>query len=133
MAAPQAAAIDAHSVAYVRIGRIGRRHGVHGAVVATLDHPESSTLETVRRVVLEDGAGRREYAIRRARRLGRRGVKLELEGVESPEGAEELRGRAILVAERDLPAVGPNEFYDFRAIGCEVVTTQGRRLGTVRE
>ena len=133
MTGGQAPAIDADSPGYVRIGRIGRPHGLNGSVVASLDQPESTTLNAARLVVLEDDDGRREYTIQTVQKLSHRGVRLTLAGVETCEAAEALRGRTILVAVGDLPAPQPNEFYDFRAIGCAVVTTDGRRLGTVTE
>jgi len=127
------AAINTDSAGYVRVGRIGRPHGLNGSVVASLDQPESTTLKAARQIVLEHDDGWRVYTIRTVQKLGHRGVRLTLDGVETCEAAEGLRGRAVLVAERDLPTPQTNEFYDFRAIGCAVVTTDGRRLGTVAE
>jgi 16S rRNA processing protein RimM len=133
MAAIDAGASSADLTDYIRVGRIGRPHGLQGGVVASLDQPDSATLETARRVVLEDGDSRCEYIIQNARPIGGRSVRLKLEGVETCAAAQALRGRTILVAERDLAPAKANEFYDFRAIGCEVTTTDGRRLGTVAE
>jgi len=99
----------------------------------SLDQPESATLTAGRQITLEHDDGCRVYTIQTVQKLGHRGVRLTLAGIETCTAAESLRGRAILVAERDLPALQPNEFYDFRAIGCAVVTTDGRRLGTVAE
>jgi 16S rRNA processing protein RimM len=58
---------------------------------------------------------------------------MELEGVTTCEAAEALRGSTVFVAEEELPPAGVDEFYNFRAIGCDVITTEGRRLGTVAE
>jgi 16S rRNA processing protein RimM len=141
------AANDAATPGYVRVGRIGRPHGLNGAMHVTLDCSDSTTLENVGRILLEDeGAaesarrgqgkdhdGRREYVVRSARRLARNAIRLTLEEVATAEAAAALRGHTILVAERDLPAARPDEFYSFRAIGCEVVTNTGRCLGTVAE
>jgi 16S rRNA processing protein RimM len=112
-----------------------------------LDSPDSTTLENVGRIFLEgEGAAesarrghgknhddRHEYVVRAARRLARNAIRLTLEDVATAEAAAALRGHTILVAERDLPAARPDEFYTFRAIGCEVVTITGRCLGIVAE
>jgi 16S rRNA processing protein RimM len=118
---------------YVRIGRIGRPHGLDGALRATLDHSESATLETAERIFLECDGVRRRYELRAAKKLGRGSIKLTLQGVESCEAAEILYGATIFVAESDLPPTASDEFYDFHAIGCDVVTTDGRQLGKVVE
>jgi 16S rRNA processing protein RimM len=127
------AANDTVTPGYVRVGRIGRPHGLNGAMHVTLDCSDSTTLENVGRILLEDDDGRRKYVVRAARRLARNAIRLTLEEVATAEAAAALRGHTILVAECDLPAARPDEFYSFRAIGCEVVTITGRCLGTVAE
>ncbi len=117
----------------VRVGKIARPHGLRGAVRVTLDNADSSTLEAVERVLLDHGGTRREYGVRTAARAGRNVMRVELEGVATCEAAEALRGAIIFVAETALPPAGEDEFYDFHALGCEVVTVEGRRLGVVVE
>jgi 16S rRNA processing protein RimM len=117
----------------VRVGKIARPHGLRGAVRVNLDNADSSTLEVVARVLLDHGGTWREYGVRTAARAGRNVMRVELEGVATCEAAEALRGAILFVAEAALPPAGADEFYDFRAIGCEVVTVDGRRLGLVVE
>jgi 16S rRNA processing protein RimM len=97
-----------------------------------LDALDSTTLENVSRITLENkNYVCREYMVRAATRLGSKAIRLVLEDVATVEAAAVLRGGTILVAEADLPSTEPHQFYTFRAIGCEVVTSEGRRLGTV--
>ena len=117
----------------VRVGKISRPHGLRGALRVTLDHADSATLEVVDRVFLEYGGTHHEYAVRTAARAGRNAMRVELAGVATCDAAEALRGATLFVAEEELPPTREDEFYDFRAIGCEVITTEGRRLGTVVE
>jgi 16S rRNA processing protein RimM len=117
----------------VRIGTIARAHGLRGAVRVRLDDPDSRTLEQTRRIFVERDGASRDYAIESVQRVGRDAVRLVLAGVQTREVAEELRGGVLLVAKAELPPAGPGEFYHFEAIGCEVVTTAGRRLGAVAE
>ncbi len=58
---------------------------------------------------------------------------LEIEGVHDRTGAEAVRG-ASLVAERgDLPAPDEGTWYLSDLVGSEVVTEEGRMLGTLAE
>jgi 16S rRNA processing protein RimM len=117
----------------VRIGKISRTHGLRGALRVALDHADSATLQSVSRVFLDCDDGSGEYVVRTAARLGGNAARVELEGVMTLAAAEALRGATVFVSENELPPAGAGEFYNFRAIGCEVLTTEGRRLGTVVE
>jgi 16S rRNA processing protein RimM len=117
----------------VRIGKIVRPHGLRGAVRVSLDNAASTILDAVERITVDSAGAPREYRIRNLSSAGRGVTRIELEGVTTYEAADALRGAILLVTEEDLPPADEGEFYDFRAIGCEVVTTAGRRLGTVVE
>jgi 16S rRNA processing protein RimM len=118
----------------LRVGVITGMHGLRGALRVRPDNPDSETLEQVRRVFLEDPAGAvREYRLLRAERFNRTVIRVMLEGVGDPDAAAALRGSTIAVAFEDLPAKAPGEFYHYEAIGCEVATTDGRRLGVIEE
>jgi len=57
---------------------------------------------------------------------------ITLEGVDSMNDAELLRGAELRVPEGALQALPPGTFYHFQLIGCEVVTVGGEVVGTVR-
>lgn len=133
LGARRPAASSGEPTELIRLGRIGRPHGLKGALTAHLDSPDSTAFEKVDQIFLEGDGGRSVHAVRGTRRLSARTVRLVLDGVATIDAAEALRDRTILVVACDLPPPKPGEFYSFRAIGCEVVTTAGRRLGTVAE
>ena len=65
---------------------------------------------------------------------GRAGeVRLLLEGVPDRNAAEALKGRFVFGELALLPTLGDDEFYWYELVGCEVVSEDGRRIGTVRE
>jgi 16S rRNA processing protein RimM len=65
---------------------------------------------------------------------GRRGeVRMALAGVRRREEAEALQGRYVLVDAALLDELPPGEYYRYQLIGCEVLSHQGQRIGTVRE
>ena len=117
----------------LRIGRVARPHGLRGALRIALDNPASTALDTVKRVFLENEAAPREYALKSAIHMGRSALRIELEGLDNCDAAENLRDATVMVATADLPPESIGEFYNFRAIGCEVHTLEGRCLGIVAE
>ena len=119
---------------HLRIGRIAGAHGLHGAIRLRADNPASDTLEHVGRVFVEsEGGATREYRLLGAQRLNRTTIRLVLEGLDDPDSADAMRGSALTVALEDLPAKAPGEFYYYEAIGCDVTTIDGRRLGVIEE
>jgi 16S rRNA processing protein RimM len=110
--------------------------GSHGLKGALRLRPENGDLETLRalgRVFVQTDGVPREYRVLAVGSLGRNTMRLVLEGVATCEQAEALKGAAVMAAEGDLPAPADNEFYYYRAIGCEVALTDGRVIGKVEE
>ena len=60
-------------------------------------------------------------------------VLLKLEGVDSPEDAEALRGTTIEVPLEWLVRLPEDTFYQFQLLGMEVWTSQGEYLGKVAQ
>lgn len=64
-------------------------------------------------------------------RLHKGQALLKLEGVESISDAETLRNSLVQVRRQEAVALPENEFYIHDLLGCEVVTAEGRTLGTL--
>jgi len=58
---------------------------------------------------------------------------LKLEGVDSLESAEALRGREILLPAANLPSPGEDAYFACQLVGCRVVTLSGEDLGEVTD
>jgi 16S rRNA processing protein RimM len=56
---------------------------------------------------------------------------IKLEGIDSDEQAEKLRGKALEIHYRQLETLPEGQYYHFQLIGLEVWTTQGQRIGKV--
>jgi 16S rRNA processing protein RimM len=78
--------------------------------------------------VLVDGVAHR---IRRRAGTDARPL-VALDGVDTGEGAEELRGRPIEIAGTDVPPPEDGAYFRFDLVGCEVYQG-GNRLGAVAE
>ncbi len=125
----------AHEISgeYVRIGVITGTHGLKGAVRFRPDNVDSTALEPGMRVILEGPRGRETHRIVEVTSLGHRGLRIVFADVCEADASAALKGCALLMDAKDLPAPEPGEFYHFQALGCEVVTLDGRRLGNVAE
>jgi 16S rRNA processing protein RimM len=103
----------------VRVGRVGRPHGLDGAFVVEEASEDPARLAIGATVVVA-GLPARVVASKRAR--GRPVIRLDRR-VE--------RGAALEVAREDLPPPEPGSFYVFQLVGLEVVEEGGRPLGRV--
>lgn len=111
---------------WVRIGVIGRPHGVQGALKVHLDDPDSTTLKKDLVVSLAEKSGARE---RRVQRYAA-GV-LVLEDVADRDAADALKGAALLVRRQDFP-VDKDAVYLVDVVGRAVRSAQGANLGAIR-
>lgn len=116
----------------VVVGRIGRPHGIRGAVTVECrtDEPEERFADGAALLVAT-----REAPLVVARSQWHSGrLLVEFEGVHDRTAAEALRGMLLEVERSDEERPGdPEEFYDSALVGCTVQTTQGARIGIVRE
>ncbi len=119
--------------ALIRVGRIVGVHGLRGALRMRPDNPDSDSVAHAARLTLELGGERRGYDIIEVSQAGAGMIRLVLEGITAVEQAQSLKGAAVMIAAAELPPAGPREFYHYQAVGCQVVLTDGRRLGIVVE
>ncbi len=114
----------------MRVARVLRPWGVRGdmKVEVLTSHPED--LAPGQRVFL--GEEHRPYEVRRARAQGDSMI-IGLQGCDSPEQAEALRGLTIYLARSAAAPLGPNEYYHHQIIGLTVVTEDGEDLGKVED
>lgn len=115
----------------VAIARLGRPHGVRGAITAHADGPTLGTLGPGEVVTVRVGDEDRPMRLADRRGEAPRAI-LAFEGVESRDDAARLTGGAILVDASRLPAPDdPDTFYVRDLIGFEV--RDGDRLVGVIE
>jgi 16S rRNA processing protein RimM len=104
----------------VRLGTAGKAHGLDGTFL--VDAPCGWFAFATGSVVLVDGVAHRVR-----RRAGTDGRPLvALDGIDSREGAEALRGRPIEIDGADLPPAEEGAYFRFDLVGCEVF--QGETL-----
>ncbi|HUY29096.1 MAG TPA: ribosome maturation factor RimM [Candidatus Binataceae bacterium] len=124
---------DAAPPAMLRVGRIAGAHGLGGALRVRPDNPDSELFAHATRITLVLSAERREHQVIAASRVGGGMIRLILNDISDADQADGLKGADVMIAQAELPPAGPREFYHYQAVGCEVVLTDGRRLGVVTE
>lgn len=105
-------------------GRIGRAHGLDGSFYVT--RPRARLLSLGKSVSV---AGEREVKIVRRAGTEQRPI-LRLEGIESREAVDLLRGSELTVDSRDVPKLEQGEWWGHELEGCQVLDGE-RLLGTV--
>ena len=106
------------------MGRLGRTHGVRGEIKVVPETDDPARFAEVERLYV--GATEADawpYAVEGVRfqyPKGRTVVLLALEGVESVEAAEDLRGQNLYADPGDLPELGDGEAYLHDLIGLDV-------------
>ncbi|MGC8861953.1 MAG: ribosome maturation factor RimM [Armatimonadota bacterium] len=116
----------------ITIGRIVGPFGIRGEVRVLPTTDFLDRFDPGGEIVLSLPEGRRACRIERSRQH-KSGIILKLEGVDSRNHAEELRGVYIVIGESDLRELEEDRFYVFDIIGLKVVTEDGRDQGVVTE
>lgn len=115
----------------VAIARLGRPHGVRGAITAHADGPTLGTLEPGDAVTVRVGDAHRELVLTARRGEAPKAI-VSFAGIDTREDAAALTGGSVLVQSSRLPAPDdPDTFYVRDLIGFEV-RAGDRLVGTVR-
>jgi 16S rRNA processing protein RimM len=115
----------------VLVGRVVKPQGRRGevAVEAITDRP--GRFPTLRRAFVPGPSGEpREVRVEGAFKHKGRYV-LKLEGVDSIDAAESLRGLELRIPEADLEALPEGSYYHYQLAGLAVVDETGAPMGTV--
>ena len=113
---------------YVCLCVIGPAHGVRGAVKAKCFAENIADLAAYG--PLSNGQGQ-DFKITSAK-PDKIGARLTLDGVNSREAAEALRGKPLFLAREKLPALkDDDDFYHADLIGLKVLDAAGAVIGTV--
>jgi len=117
----------------VTVGRIGRAHGIRGAVVVGVrtDVPELRFVKGARLDTDPAGVGPLTVA---ATRWHSGELLIRFAGIDDRSAAEELRGTWLFVDSATIaPPDDPDEFNDTDLIGLSVRTLDGADVGTVAD
>ena len=113
---------------YLVVGFLRRPHGVKGEILMDLHTDFPERLKTGVTVFVGDDYQPMVIASRRPHAAG---MLLRLRGVKSPEDAGQYRNTRVYVRAADRPALPEGEYYHHQLIGLNVITDDGRDLGSL--
>lgn len=116
-------------MSFVRIGRLGRPHGLNGQLLFDDCSLTPDELLALREVTWrgKDGA-ERTLVVEAAKPMQAR-MLVRFRGIDHRDQASELVLGELRVDSLRLPDPGPGVAYAFQLVGLEVLTVDGRTLG----
>jgi 16S rRNA processing protein RimM len=110
------------------VGFLRRPHGVKGEILMDVHTDFPERLKTGVTVFVGEDYQPMVIASRRPHAAG---MLLRLRGVKSPEDAGQYRNTRVYVRAADRPALPEGEYYHHQLIGLNVITDDGRDLGSL--
>jgi 16S rRNA processing protein RimM len=118
-------------MASVRIGRVGRPHGLRGHLLVDECSLTPAELQSLGEVTWRNKLGEeRTLFIESAKPMVAKLI-VQFRGVEHRDVARDLVLGELRVDSARLPDPGPGVAYAFQLVGLEVETADGRKLGAV--
>ncbi|MCL4509399.1 MAG: ribosome maturation factor RimM [Chloroflexi bacterium] len=114
---------------WLLVGRVTSPFGILGEVRVTL---ASEFPEQFPKRPLFIGETKRRATVRSIRRHGHEAL-LRLEGVDTRDSAELLRGEELFIAAEDAAPLPPGRFFIYQLIDLSVVTDDGQDFGRIKD
>lgn len=116
--------------ARVCVAAFSSAHGVTGALRLKSFTENPDDVARYGQLMSEDGT--RTYDIEVTSHTGKGDLIVRVQGVDTREAADLLKGERLYVHRNMLPEAGDDEFYHADLIGLTAKTKSGKTLGTVR-
>jgi 16S rRNA processing protein RimM len=113
----------------IRVARVAGAFGVKGEVRISAFTEDPKTLLAHKSLLKEDGSPGLTLLSGRAQKDN---LIARVEGVETPEAADALRGLQLYIPRNALPEPDEDEFYLTDLIGLSAVSPAGEELGRVK-
>jgi len=116
------------------VGVVAGAFGIRGEMKVRLETDFPDRFNSLKQVCLRPVSGSARpaglYDVKGAR-LHKNQILLSLRGIDKIEQVEELRGFSVQIPRADAVKLPSNSYYAVDLVGMEVVTRQGRVLGTL--
>jgi 16S rRNA processing protein RimM len=120
-------------MAMVKVGRIGRAHGLRGEVTLDQCSLTEAELEGISEFVWRGRRGETRSLVLRSVRPVHARFLAAFEGCDDRDQAAALGQGELLAPSERLPDAGADQAYTFQLVGLEVRTEEGRVLGRVAD
>jgi 16S rRNA processing protein RimM len=117
---------------FVLIGLLRRVHGVQGEISVEPISDVAGRFEALDYVLVRHGGKTSEIGVESVRWKGKLAL-VKFHGIDDRTSAEELKGAEIGVRREDVFPVPEDTYYVFDIVGCSVIGSSGRKIGTVDE
>ena len=117
---------------YLLIGQVLRPQGIKGQVKVRPDTDDPDRFSELEQVFLKQGDAYHPVSVDEIS-VREDGVYLRLNNAQSRDDAEKQRGWMLYIDRAHARKLNENETFICDLIGCRVVDTQGRELGTVTD
>lgn len=117
---------------FIPYGVISKSHGLAGGVRLIIYSCDTSNLDFIESLYIQDGDTEEftKYNIEGHSLSGKHAV-IRLQGVNSIEQADKLKGTEVFVDDSQIEPAGGDEFYYYELEGLEVFDTNNNLLGKV--
>lgn len=116
----------------VTIGQISRARGVKGELVVVPLTDDPCRFLRLQRVTVSTERETEQFTVENAREFKGR-VLLQLRDVDNRDQATKLVGGYVQIERDQVVRLPEGRYFVFDIIGLEVVTTQGEKIGKVKE
>jgi len=120
-------------VTYLRVGVIARPHGVRGAVKVTPLTDDVTRFTGLSQAFLERQGEEYSPMPLSVLSVGPKAVLVLLDGVDTVEQAEALRGAYLCVPRGQAIALPPDTYFVADLVGCSVSDTDGEEYGKITD
>jgi 16S rRNA processing protein RimM len=120
-------------VTLVKVGRIGRPHGLRGEVVLDSSDLSPAELLAIHAFTWRGRTGTERPLTLYAARPTHDRKLVHFTGIRNREQASELTLGELWVDDSVLPDPGPGVAYAYQLVGLRVVETDGRELGSIAD
>ncbi len=116
----------------ITIGRISRVRGLKGEVVVIPLTDDPKRFAKLKKVTISTDQTTQELMVEKAKEFKGK-VLLRLKQVENPTEAKKLVGGFIQIERDQIVKLPAGRYFIFDIIGLEVLTTNGEKIGKIKE
>lgn len=117
----------------VSIGKITKRQGLSGELRVLPFNKDLNSFKSLEKIYIETSSGQEpaEFIVEK-KRFHKNFAILKLKEINTPESADQLLKRKVMVFEDQLSDLEVDEFYFYQLNGMSVYTTEGKNIGVVK-
>lgn len=117
---------------YLQVGIISSTHGIRGEVKVFPTTDDAARFKKLKKVILDDKAGRRELEIEGVK-FFKRMVILKFKGLDSIDDVTPYKGTGLLVARENAVRLRRNEYFIADLIGMRVIDEEEKEVGVLTD